>query len=852
MIKLQAPLNTNNHHRYCKLRNSSCSNINHNRNNNNNNNNYCSRSKSNNNMYTNMLILVATVKKRSLLLLTFLLLLICLCQLCRPALAWMPDVRPDLQAKQDKILAKFFGNTTDYFKVLHHDDYTILIGARDVMYNISLNGLRENSRIQWFSSDADRELCALKGKHESDCHNYIRVFAHLEDGQILLCGTNSYKPRCRHYAPTVDEVHGSSVFAYEIVRDVEAQGLCPYSPVHNSTYAFADGQLYSATVADFSGGDPLIYRENLRTEQYDLKQLNQPDFVGAVERNGFVMFFFREIAMEFMNFGKTVYSRVGRVCKNDRGGPYTLSKSWTSFLKARLNCSVPGEFPFYFDEIQAVSSVMESPTNPLIYAVFTTSVNAISGSAVCAFNIDDIMEAFQGRFKSQKDSQSQWLPVQEEQVPEPRPGQCVDDSRTLSSIAVNFVKNHPLMETSVPSVFGRPLLKKVNLFHRLTTIAVDPQVRGLDGEFHDVIYTGTDDGKVTKFINIPTATNGGNSASFDELKFILISETQVLPIGVPVRELVVSFKTNTLLVVSDGSLVTVPLHHCNHIVDCASCLALQDPNCAWDQQTHECRSLSIANHKFGTKMFLQALNTSKWAAKNLCPKLGKGIVIAEGPAVNLGTVTDNALDASMNIPSHKDEDLGNKVANTNIVTAPGIILSGTALDANSPDLDIPTAVGGDDFLLNTFNEGNKISLPSVEAHDLINSVKDPLHASAGVDEQKLQLAGKSFYWGFGALALALVFIIGMVVGLHVSKRNCKPPSLHSSHRNQFNSNPQFGLKHGKDINLLMNPNHYCQTKKPNLDLEKDRSHECKNSTENLEKELPCKTSTLTKVKRTYI
>ena len=58
------------------------------------------------------------------------------------------------------------------------------------------------------------------------------------------------------------------------------------------------------------------------------------------------------------------------------------------------------------------------------------------------------------------------------------------------------------------------------------------------------------------------------------------------------------------------------------------------------------------------------------------------------------------------------------------------------------------------------------------------------------DEQQLQLAGKSIYWGFGALALALVFIIGMVVGLNVSKRNsCKPPSLHSSHRNQFNSNP---------------------------------------------------------------
>lgn len=166
--------------------------------------------------------------------------------------------------------------------------------------------MHELNRIEWFSSDADRELCALKGKHETDCHNYIRVFARLDDGQILLCGTNSYKPRCRHYAPITEDLPPNSPLTYEYVRDVEAQGLCPYSPVHNSTYAFADGKLYSATVADFSGSDPLIYRENLRTEQYDLKQLNQPDFVGAVERDGFVMFFFREIAMEFINIGKVL------------------------------------------------------------------------------------------------------------------------------------------------------------------------------------------------------------------------------------------------------------------------------------------------------------------------------------------------------------------------------------------------------------------------------------------------------------------------------------------------------------------------------------------------------------------
>lgn len=36
----------------------------------------------------------------------------------------------------------------------------------------------------------------------------------------------------------------------------------------------ADGQLYVGTIADFIGLEPLIYREPLRTEQYDLSVLN--------------------------------------------------------------------------------------------------------------------------------------------------------------------------------------------------------------------------------------------------------------------------------------------------------------------------------------------------------------------------------------------------------------------------------------------------------------------------------------------------------------------------------------------------------------------------------------------------
>lgn len=56
--------------------------------------------------------------------------------------------------------------------------------------------------------------------------------------------------------------------------EFDGAGLCPYDPDHSSTAVFTDGQLYAATVSDFQGGNPLIYREPLRTEKSDLKQLN--------------------------------------------------------------------------------------------------------------------------------------------------------------------------------------------------------------------------------------------------------------------------------------------------------------------------------------------------------------------------------------------------------------------------------------------------------------------------------------------------------------------------------------------------------------------------------------------------
>ena len=66
----------------------------------------------------------------------------------------------------------------------------------------------------------------------------------------------------------------------------------------------SEGDLYSGTVSDFSGSDALIIRDQIRTEQYNLKHLNNPDFVGSVEDEDYVYFFFREDAVENMNCAK--------------------------------------------------------------------------------------------------------------------------------------------------------------------------------------------------------------------------------------------------------------------------------------------------------------------------------------------------------------------------------------------------------------------------------------------------------------------------------------------------------------------------------------------------------------------
>ena len=52
-----------------------------------------------------------------------------------------------------------------------------------------------------------------------------------------------------------------------------------------------------------------------------------------------------------------------------------MAQNWATYLKVRLNCSIPGEFPFFFNEIQDVykAGLVTNATISRAVAIFTSN-----------------------------------------------------------------------------------------------------------------------------------------------------------------------------------------------------------------------------------------------------------------------------------------------------------------------------------------------------------------------------------------------------------------------------------------------------------------------------------------------
>ncbi|XP_026815096.1 semaphorin-2A isoform X1 [Rhopalosiphum maidis] len=486
-----------------------------------------------------------------------------------------------------------------YYRTFHLDENrdTLYVGAMDHVYRLNLSNISHSSCKQDSINLEPSNImsCTSKGKSENfDCRNHIRVIQSIGDGsRIYICGTNAHNPK--------DYVIYSNLTHLPRHEYVPGVGLgtakCPYDPLDNSTAIWSEkgnpGQLpalYSGTNAEFTKADTVIFRTDLynlttgrkefafkRTLKYDSNWLDKPDFVGSYDIGQYVFFFFRETAVEYINCGKSIFSRVARVCKKDTGGKSILSHNWATYLKARLNCSIPGEYPFYFNEIQSIYKVPDDDT--LFYGVFTTSTTGLMGSAICTFRLEDIDHAFAGRFKEQASSTSAWLPVLSTKVPEPRPGQCVNDTETLPDSVLNFIRSHPLMDEAVAHKDNEPVFYMRDLFFtRLVVDVLDYVVFG-NHLHYTVYYAATNEGRVYKVVQWYNDEGVPGSALLDIF--------DIMP-GLPITAMEISRKHKALYVASDESVRQIYLSMCTHRYD--SCLrCVHDPYCGWDKQTKTCK-----------------------------------------------------------------------------------------------------------------------------------------------------------------------------------------------------------------------------------------------------------------------
>ncbi|XP_070831873.1 semaphorin-5B isoform X1 [Chaetodon trifascialis] len=453
----------------------------------------------------------------------------------------------------------------------------LIVGARNYLFRLDLSNMSLIQATEWAPDEETRRSCQSKGKTEIECQNYIRVLL-VNKTEVMTCGTNAFQPLC-----ITREVGNMS----SVLERVNGVARCPYDPRHNSTAVVTEsGELYAATVIDFSGRDPVIYRSlggmpPLRTAQYNSKWLNEPHFISAYDIGLFTFFFLRENAVEH-DCGKTVYSRVARVCKNDIGGRFLLEDTWTTFMKARLNCSRSGEIPFYYNELQ---STFYLPEQDLIYGIFTTNVNSIAASAVCAFNLSAITQAFNGPFRSQENPRSTWLPT-----PNPIHNfQCgtIDDegpNEGLTERSLQDAQRLYLMNDVVQPESVDPLVMQDDV--RFSNLVVDI-VQGMDTLYH-VMYISTEYGTILKALATPNKN----------LQGCYLEEMELLPPGVrePVLSLQILHSDRSLFVGLNNRVLKIPLERCSTYKTETLCLEARDPYCGWDFRQRRCTTLEDSSN----------------------------------------------------------------------------------------------------------------------------------------------------------------------------------------------------------------------------------------------------------------
>ena len=197
------------------------------------------------------------------------------------------------------------------------------------------------------------------------------------------------------------------------------------------------------------------------------------------------------------------------------------------------------------------SSTKNNKTVTYFYATFTTESKRITASAVCLFTMDQIMNSFHGNYKSksfgqQNEHKLKNRPYNEEQheaVPKPRPSQCPNK---LTYHHLIFSRKNVLMEKEIIS---EALIVESTEKSRFSSIDVEYEVdRREDNKItNDVLFVGTDEGKVLKFV-IQT-----NSENLTQSTMVFAEKMEI-------------FKNNQIIKTSENEIFNIKLYEKSHLV----------------------------------------------------------------------------------------------------------------------------------------------------------------------------------------------------------------------------------------------------------------------------------------------
>jgi hypothetical protein len=262
------------------------------------------------------------------------------------------------------------------------------------------------------------------------------------------------------------------------------------------------------------------------------------------------------------------------------------------------------------------------------YAVFTTTSNGITASAVCSYTIDQLKDSFEGDYKKEKSTSSKEsssssssslltlsssTSLQTSSYPNPRPSDCAARYNTpLTYEQLIFSRKNVQMENEISS---EALIVQSDQPSRFTNIDVDfntivSEKNETDSTFNDVLFVSSNDGRILEFVirneedenmkltqkliyseEIKSHLNE-SSMNILNLKFFHSNSSSGGLDNAKIES------SRHLLIVMNDKVVTMPASYCYLKKNSSNCDQTLYPYCFWSIQKQKCLDFTKAAFLF--------------------------------------------------------------------------------------------------------------------------------------------------------------------------------------------------------------------------------------------------------------